>query len=127
AQARAAASHGVQVVWSLMHYGWPDRLDPLARPGQFIDAFSWHCTRVAELIADVEGPPPVYQPINEISFLAWAATSTELIHCCRPPAPERGPELKRVLVGAALRGIDALWSVAPGARIVHTDPAIHVG
>lgn len=126
AQARAAASHGLQVVWSLMHYGWPDRLDPLARPGQFIDAFSWHCRLVAELIADVVGPPPVYQPVNEISFLAWAATSTELIQPCRPPAPERGPELKQILVRAALRGIDALWSVAPGARIVHTDPAIHV-
>ncbi len=126
AQARAAASQGLQVVWSLMHYGWPDRLDPLARPGQFIDAFSRHCRLVAELIADVVGPPPVYQPVNEISFLAWAATSTDLIQPCRPPVPEKGPELKRTLVRAALRGIDALWSVAPGARIVHTDPAIHV-
>ncbi|MFC7208306.1 glycosyltransferase [Comamonas endophytica] len=125
-QARLAARHGIQVIWSLMHYGWPQRLDPFERPEEFIAAFAEHCETVAAMLAEVHGPAAVYQPINEISFLAWAAGHTGLIHPYVPGGPERGAQLKRVLVRATLRAIDAIWRVAPGARIVHTDPAIHV-
>ncbi|MET1114575.1 MAG: amine oxidase, partial [Comamonas sp.] len=124
--ARLAARHGIQVIWSLMHYGWPERLDPFERPDEFIAAFAAHCETVAAVLTGVPGPAPVYQPINEISFLAWAAGHTGLIHPYVPGGAERGAQLKRVLVRAALHGIDAVWRVAPGARIVHTDPVIHV-
>lgn len=73
-----------------------------------------------------EHEAPVYQPINEISFLSWAAGTTNLIHPYREGSPERGWELKCRLARAAIRGCDALWSVAPDARMVHTDPIIHV-
>jgi len=125
-QARLAARHGIQVIWSLMHYGWPQRLDPFERPEEFIDAFAAHCEAVAAMLAEVHGPAAIYQPINEISFLAWAAAHTGLIHPHTPGGHERGVQLKRLLVRATLRAIDAIWRVAPGARIVHTDPAIHV-
>lgn len=126
AQARTAARHQVQVIWTLMHYGWPARLDPFERPEEFIDAFAAHCQAVAQLLQGIEGPVPVYQPINEISFLAWAASSTGLIHPHLPSTEERGVLLKRVLVRAALRSMDAIWAVAPGSRMLHTDPVIHV-
>lgn len=126
AQARLAAQQQMQVIWTLMHYGWPRRLDPWARPEEFIAAFAAHCQKVAQLLADVPGPAAVYQPINEISFLAWAASRTALIHPHLPAGPECGAQLKRVLVRAALGAIDAIWAVSPGARIVHTDPVIHV-
>lgn len=125
-QARIAAQHRIQVVWTLMHYGWPLRLDPFERPEAFVKAFATHCERIAQVLAGIDGPAPIYQPINEISFLAWAASSTGLIHPHLPGVPERGMQLKRVLVRAALCAIDAIWRVAPGARIVHTDPLIHV-
>ena len=125
-QAQTAAASHLQVVWSLMHYGWPARLDPFERPDQFVDAFATHCGEIAELLAGLDGPQPVYQPINEISFLAWAASCTGLIYPHLPSHPERGAQLKRVLVRAALRAVDAIWSVAPGARILHVDPLIHV-
>ena len=125
-QARLAASQNLQVIWSLMHYGWPGRLDPFARPQQFVEAFGAHCRTVAEVLNGVAGPQAVYQPINEISFLAWAATTTGLIWPHTPGDPARGLQLKRVLVQAALRGTDAIRRVAPRARIVHTDPLIHV-
>jgi hypothetical protein len=126
AQARLAAKHNIQVIWTLMHYGWPDRLDPFARPDEFVIAFAEHCGRVATMLARVGGPHPVYQPINEISFLAWAASSTGLIYPHVPSSPENGFRLKCVLVRAALRAIDAIRAVDPTARIVHTDPAVHV-
>ncbi|MDB5850786.1 MAG: glycosyl transferase group 1 [Rhodoferax sp.] len=78
-QASTAAAHGMQVIWTLMHYGWPARLDPLAREAEFITAFAAHCAQVCRIVRDVDGPAPAFQPINEISFLAWAATSTGLI------------------------------------------------
>lgn len=126
AQARLAAGHGIQVIWSLLHYGWPQRLDPFERPEEFIEAFAAHCAAVARVLAGVTGPAAIYQPINEISFLAWAAGHTGLIHPHLPGEPGRGAGLKRVLVRAALRAIDAIWAEAPGARILHTDPAIHI-
>lgn len=126
-QAHLAAAHGLQVVWTLMHYGWPDRLDPFERPDEFVDAFAAYCRRVAETVQGIPGPAPVYQPVNEISFLAWAATRTGLIWPHAPSAdPHRGQAFKRVLVRAALRGADAVWSVAPLARLLHTDPVMHV-
>jgi len=126
AQARLAAEQGLQVIWTLMHYGWPPGIDPFARPDEFVDRFARHCGRVAKLLRDVDGPPPVYQPVNEISFLAWAASSTGLIHPYLPQGREVGDQLKRVLVRAALRGTDAIWHEAPEARIVHTDPLVSV-
>ncbi len=125
-QARRAAGHGIQVIWTLMHYGWPAGLDPFERPDEFVGAFADHCARLAELLARIGGPRPVYQPVNEISFLAWAASSTGLIHPHLPSAPGNGDRLKRVLVRAALRATDAIRAVEPGARIVHTDPVVHI-
>ncbi|KQP13129.1 hypothetical protein ASF43_18645 [Pseudorhodoferax sp. Leaf267] len=126
AQARLAARHGIQVLWTLMHYGWPPRLDPFTQPDAFVDAFARHCGAVAGLLQEIDGPPAAYQPVNEISFLAWAASSTGLIHPHVPSHPERGSALKRVLVRAALRAMDAIRRVAPAARFVHTDPVVHV-
>ena len=125
-QAREAAAHGIQVIWTLMHYGWPYGLDPFERPEEFIDAFGQHCSRIARLLVGTEGPAPVWQPVNEISFLAWAASSTGLIHPHVPSAPEYGWRLKCVLVRAALRAMDEIRAVQPGARFVHTDPLVHV-
>ncbi|MEH3086959.1 MAG: glycosyltransferase [Xylophilus ampelinus] len=125
-QARTAARHGLQVVWSLMHYGWPPELDPLHGGEAFAEAFAAHCRRIARVLEAVDGPRPVYQPINEISFLAWAATRTGLIHPYLPSEPGNGFLFKRSLVRAALRATDAIRAEAPHARIVHTDPVIHI-
>src|SRR5437868_2015388 len=62
-------------------------------------------------------------PVNEISFLAWAAGDVGWFH---PYGKGRGPELKRQLVRAAIASTEAVWSVDPGARIVTVDPLVHV-
>ncbi|KQM75323.1 hypothetical protein ASE76_05020 [Xylophilus sp. Leaf220] len=124
--ARIAAAHGVQVIWSLMHYGWPTGLDPFLDPDAFVDAFGVHCRRVAQVIGAAGGIAPVWQPVNEISFLAWAASSTGLIHPHLPSEPENGFRLKCVLVRAALRAMDEIRAVQPAARFVHTDPLVHI-
>ena len=124
AQAALAAELGIQVVWSLMHYGVPAGMDLFdeAMP----EAFARYCAEVATLLRQPGGPPPVYQPVNEISFLSWAASATGLIHPHVPSTAGDGFALKRHLVRAALLGAEAIWSVEPRARILHTDPLIHV-
>ncbi|MGJ7543339.1 FAD-dependent oxidoreductase [Variovorax sp. LT1R16] len=128
--ARLATKHGLQVIWTLHHYGVPDGVDLFAP--DFPHRFADFCDLVARCLrdaADLSDGPPLFQPINEISFLSWAASSTSLMHPFQPglsSATERGHALKCNLVRAALRGTDALWATWPGARIVHTDPLIHV-
>ncbi len=125
-QARHAAANGVQVIWSLMHYGWPRGLDPFADPDGFVDAFARHSGKLARALVGTSHIPHIWQPVNEISFLAWAASSTGLIHPHLPSEPHNGYRIKCVMVRAALRAIDEIRAVQPDARFVHTDPLVHV-
>jgi beta-glucosidase/6-phospho-beta-glucosidase/beta-galactosidase len=119
---RAAVEEDVQVIWTLCHYGWPDDLDVFSPA--WVDRFARYCGAVARIVADNTDEVPFYSPINEISFLCWAAGDAGgFIH---PHARGRGNELKRQLVRAAIAGIDAIWQVDPRARIVHVDPVIKV-
>jgi hypothetical protein len=115
----AARDVGVQIIWDLCHYGWPDDLDI------FSDAFPDRLARFAAAAATLQrehtGEPGFYVPINEISFFTWAATR-ELIF---PHAFGRGAELKRMLVRAALAASDAIWSVDSESRICYAEPLIH--
>ena len=122
--ARCARRHGLQVIWTLHHYGLPPGVDFFA--DDFADRFAGFCEAVAIALRNDGEVAPVYQPINEISFLSWAAGTTNLIHPYRAGSAARGWELKCRLARAEIMGCDALWSIAPEARIVHTDPVIHV-
>ncbi len=117
----AAREQGIQVIWTICHYGWPDDLD-LFSPA-FITRFARFCGEVARFIAAQSDDVPFYTPINEISFLAWAAGEKAYIY---PRLCGRGHELKRQLVRAVIAGCEAIWEVDPRARIVHVDPLIHV-
>ncbi|HEX9940674.1 MAG TPA: beta-glucosidase [Thermoanaerobaculia bacterium] len=117
----AARDAGMQVIWDLCHYGWPDGLD-VFQP-EFVDRFAEFARAVARLIAAETDEPPWYAPINEISFWAWAGGDVAYINPC---ATGRGFELKSQLARACLAAVDALWSVDSRARIVHCDPAIHI-
>jgi len=121
---RAADRHGIQVIWTLCHYGWPDDLD-LFSPA-FVDRFARFSRATARFIADHSDALPLYSPINEISFICWAICRSHTMH----PYPARAAgcdhELKRQLVRAAIAAIEAVWEVDSRARIVHIDPLIHV-
>ena len=117
----AAKQHNIQVIWNLFHYGYPDDLDIFS--SAFVDRFARYCTAVARQIDRHTDRIPFYTPINEISFLAWAAGDVGYIH---PFGIGRGLELKRQLIRAAIAGMEAIWQVTPRARIVQVEPVIHV-
>jgi UDP-galactopyranose mutase len=124
AHAELAARMDMQVLWTLHHYGLPEGVDFLA--ADFAARFADFCEQVARCIAPHTQGPALFQPINEISYLSWAASATDWIHPYRPSSGAFGYELKCRLVQASLCGCDAIWSVLPDARIVHTDPMIHI-
>jgi beta-glucosidase/6-phospho-beta-glucosidase/beta-galactosidase len=117
----AARQHDIQVLWNVLHYGCPDDLDLLSPA--FVDRFARYCGALARFIHDHTDRVPFYTPVNEISFLSWAAGDVGYIH---PFGFGKGRELKRQLVRAAIAGIEAIWQVNPAARIVQVDPVIHV-
>jgi protoporphyrinogen oxidase/glycosyltransferase involved in cell wall biosynthesis len=121
-RARAAQELGLQVIWTLCHYGWPSDIDVYSP--QFIDRFASYCEHVVKYLETFSIAPPVYSPINEISFASWAASQNLFTyHGLRK---DSGAELKRQLVRATLKGCKIIWQINPAARILHCDPVIHV-
>jgi beta-glucosidase/6-phospho-beta-glucosidase/beta-galactosidase len=117
----AARAAGVQVIWDVLHYGWPDDIDIFSTA--FVERFAAFARAFAEVATrETEGPPWVV-PVNEISFFAWAAGEIGIFN---PFVTGRGDELKRQLLRAAITSIEAMWSVNADIRIVHTEPMINV-
>ncbi len=118
---RAAKRHRLQVIWTLCHYGWPDDVDLLSP--SFVERFERFSAAIARFLGEHGDERPMLIPINEISFLAWAAGDTGWFH---PYLVNQGAQVKRQLVRAAIAGIEAIRAVAPHARIVTSEPLIHV-
>lgn len=118
---RAARDAGIQVIWDLCHYGWPDGLD-IFTP-EWVDRFTEYARAVARVIAAETDEPGIYCPINEISFWSWAGGDVAYLN---PFATGRGFELKAQIVRASLSAIEAIWSVDGRARFLQAEPAIHI-
>jgi beta-glucosidase/6-phospho-beta-glucosidase/beta-galactosidase len=121
--AQAAQSAEMQVIWDLMHYGWPDHVDiySSAFPSQFA-SFAQATVQVLDEYTDPTRPL-IVTPINEISFLSWAGGDNAYLN---PYARGRGAELKRQLVRAACEAMAAMKDVCPRVRFLHCDPIINV-
>jgi beta-glucosidase/6-phospho-beta-glucosidase/beta-galactosidase len=117
----AANEQNIQVIWNIFHYGYPDDIDIFSP--SFVDRFACYCSNLSRFIHNHTDQTPFYTPINEISFLSWAAGEVGYIH---PYEYEKGHLLKRQLVRAAIAGIEAIWAVNPAARIVQVEPLIHI-
>lgn len=117
----ASRKYGIEVIWDLFHYGYPEDLDPFT--DEFTKRFADYCCAAAEYICVHQPGPCYFTPVNEPSFFSWAGGTVGRFapHCIG-----RGAELKRALVKAAIAGIDAIRSVIPTARMVNVDPLCHV-
>jgi beta-glucosidase/6-phospho-beta-glucosidase/beta-galactosidase len=118
---RAAHDAGVQVIWDLCHYGWPDDLDVFSP--KFVRRFAELARAFTRLLTSETDMVPFVAPVNEISFFAWAGGEVAYFN---PFVEGRAYELKAQLVRASIAAIEAVWEAHPGARVVHTDPVIHV-
>lgn len=117
----AAEEHDVQVLWDLMHFGWPDDVDPFstAFPGRL----SRYARAFARIYANETDRQPWLTPINELSFLAWAGGDVRVMN---PFVAARGVELKAQMVRATIEAIEAVRDVLPHARFVQPEPVIQI-
>jgi len=118
---RAAREADVQVIWDVLHYGWPDDLDMFSE--SFVSRFADFAAAFAELATRETNGIPWVVPVNEISFFAWAGGEIGIFN---PFATRRGDDLKWQLLRAAIAAIRSMQAVNPAIRIVHTEPMINV-
>lgn len=120
-QIRAARATGLQVIWDLFHYGYPDDLDIFSEA--FIDRFAAFAAEFTELLLREGVDVPYLCPVNEISFYSWIAGDIGQFY---PYAENRGDELKIQLVRAAIAAARAIKVIAPASVLVKTEPLIRV-
>jgi hypothetical protein len=92
---RAAQDAGVEVIWDLCHWGWPDSID-IWTPA-FVDRFARFCGAAARLVRDETDGPPFYCPVNEISY--WSCAGGDVAYFspfARPRVRAEGPARARV-------------------------------
>jgi beta-glucosidase/6-phospho-beta-glucosidase/beta-galactosidase len=120
-QVKAAKKTGIQIIWDLFHYGYPDHLDIFS--DEFPVRFAEFSKTAAQFLQNELKVPLYFCPVNEMSFFSWAGGEIGLFY---PFAKKRGHELKRQLVRMNIAAIDSIRSVIPDARFITTEPAIHV-
>lgn len=121
AQVRAAQAAGVQVIWDLMHYGFPDFID-LLRP-EFPGQFANYALAATRFLRSFTTGTLWLCPINEISFSAWAGAEVGYFNPC---LHGRGAELKRQLVRAVAAAAQAIRRADSDVRFLHAEPLIRV-
>jgi beta-glucosidase/6-phospho-beta-glucosidase/beta-galactosidase len=117
---QAARDTGMQVIWDLWHYGWPDDIDIFS--AAFVERFAAFAREAIKRISDFD-EAPLISPINEISFFSWAGGEGGIFN---PFAKHRGNDMKRQLVRATIDAIHRMREVNPAVRIVQVDPIINV-
>lgn len=129
--AEAASRQGIQILWTLMHYGLP--ADLTLFDDALIPRFARFAAEVARVLKPLCPGPRIYTPINEISYLCWAASATDDMgpagrraRGAVPDERDHGYLIKQRLVRAALAGMDAIRGVDPQARFLHIEPVVHV-
>ena len=121
AQIDAAQEAGVQVIWDLFHYGYPDDLDIFG--GEFVRRFADLAAEFVSYYVRAAGQPPFVIPINEISFFSWIAGDIGQFY---PFERDRGGALKRNLVKASIAAARAMKSIAPKTVIASSEPLVFV-
>ena len=120
-QLAGAEAAGTEVIWDLLHYGWPDDVDVWSPA--FVTRFADFAAAAARVIRAQTPGTRFYCPVNEVSFLSWGGGDVAYLN---PFARGRGFELKVQLARAAIAAAEAIRADDPEARFVHVDPVINV-
>ncbi|HSB94584.1 MAG TPA: hypothetical protein VLC28_15785 [Flavitalea sp.] len=117
-----AKTHGIQQVWDICHFGFPDDLTPL-HP-MFARRFAHLCRAFVSFYrAIVPTGVLIVTPINEVSFLSWLGGDAR---GTSPYCVGLGWEVKYHLMKAYIEGIKAMKDIDPGIRILTTEPLVNM-
>ncbi|MDB5240743.1 MAG: amine oxidase [Spirosoma sp.] len=113
---------GVQQVWDLCHFGYPDDLTPL-HP-MFARRFAHMCRAFVTFYRDrYPDDTLIVTPINEVSFMSWLGGDA----CGTSPyCTRQGWEVKLGLMRAYIEGLAAMREMDPTIRILTTEPLVNM-
>jgi hypothetical protein len=113
---------GIQQVWDLCHFGYPDDLTPL-HP-LFARRFAALCRSFVIHYRSLEPDLPlIVTPINEVSFISWLGGE---VRGTVPFCIGQGWEVKYALMRAYIEGINALREIDGNVRIMTTEPLVNM-
>ncbi|MES2827469.1 MAG: amine oxidase [Bacteroidota bacterium] len=118
----AGISEGIQQIWDICHFGYPDDLSPL-HP-HFCDRFVKVCTAFAEFFkAYCPGRQLIVTPVNEVGFISWLGGD----HASTTPyARGMGWDVKYALVKAYIQAIKEMKKIDPKLLILTTEPIVNI-
>lgn len=117
-----AQAHGIQVIWDICHFGFPDDLTPL-HP-MFARRFAQLCSAFVKKYRSLVPDGTLFvTPINEVSFLSWLGGE---VKGTSPYTVRQGWEVKYMLMKAYIEGIEMMKEADPSVRIMPTEPLIHI-
>ncbi len=113
---------GIQQVWDLCHFGYPDDLTPL-HP-MFARRFAALCRAFVLFYRSLYPDDTlIVTPINEVSFISWLGGD---VRGTSPYCNRQGWEVKYGLMRAYIEGVAAIREIDLRVRILTTEPLIHV-
>lgn len=120
---KAAADKGIQQVWDLCHFGFPDDLNPFhpqfeKRFVSLCIAFSRFCLERTDY-----NQPLILTPINEVSFLSWLCAE---VGETSPYCKKQGWEAKYALMKAYITATKALKKLDSRILIMATEPLVNI-
>lgn len=117
----AAKELGMQIIWDLCHFGYPDDLIP-THP-LFTSRFMSLCRAFALFHKEYSGEPLLVVPINEISFLSWHSGE---VRGTVPFAENSGFDIKYHLCKAAIEGIKVLKQTDESCQVFLIEPLCEI-
>ena len=118
---KAASEEGIQIIWDLCHFGYPDGMIP-THP-HFSKRFMSLCHAFALFHKKATSDRLLVVPINEISFLSWHSGD---VRGTVPFAVNSGFDIKYHLCKAAIEGIQVLRQTDPECRIFLVEPLVKI-
>ncbi|MEJ7679508.1 MAG: hypothetical protein WKG06_16930 [Segetibacter sp.] len=113
-------ANGVQQLWDICHFGFPDDLTPL-HP-LFARRFSSLCRAFVKFYRSVDPYRTlIVTPINEVSFLSWLGGD---VCGTSPYCTGYGWQVKYALMRAYIEGVAAMREEDPSVKILTTEPLI---
>lgn len=118
----AGKAAGIQQVWDICHFGFPDDLSPL-HP-LFARRFAALCRAFVHFYRSISPDDElIVTPINEVSFLSWLGGDAR---GTSPYCVGQGWEVKYSLMRAYIEGSAAMREIDPTIRFLATEPLVQM-
>lgn len=117
----AGQEAGIQQLWDICHFGYPDGLVP-THP-QFSERLAAVCKAFTQLYRSYTEDPLIITPINEISFISWLGGEAR---GTIPFAINSGFDIKYFLCRAFINAVKAIKEIDPAAQIMMVEPLIRI-